>query len=400
MKINLQTYLISNLVALFEVRGAGVYLVGGCVRDLFRKQGVDFEQMYYLSCKDFKDIDLLITGLSQERILQVLKQHRIKHDVVGKSFGVIKVWYEGNEIDIALPRTEKSTGEKHTDFEVVVDHNLAIEDDLLRRDFTINAIAIDLITGEIIDPFGGLKDLEKGLIQTLTPQSFKDDPLRMLRGIQFAARFKFEMSYDTLAQIHENKYKARSISPERITTELTKGLANPQVMYHLLHTTGLDIILFEAPYLNLENNRFLLQNTKTLMEFLLSFPFVGLSLLRLTRDQIKERDALLLLKHAEENDQNPQTVYRALRIYPKVIETKVFQKLLPVLRDFENKVYPNNLSDLVLRGHDLMDMGIKNDAIGTALNNLVDDVIAGNVKNTKIELTQRIKQYYKHDNNI
>lgn len=396
MEIYLQTYLMSNLVSFFDLRGGRVYLVGGCVRDLFHKQGVSSYNMYYLSPKDFKDIDLLVTGLSQEEVLEVLSRHNIKHDAVGKSFGVIKAWYEGIEIDIALPRTEKSIGEKHTDFEVIVDHNLAIEDDLLRRDFTINAIAIDLITKEVIDPFGGLEDLQRGVIKTLTPQSFKDDPLRMLRGIQFAARFKFEMSYDTLAQIHENKYKVRSISPERITTELTKGLANPQVMYHLLHMTGLDIILFETPYLNLENNRFLLQNTKTLMEFLLSFPFVDLSLLRLTRDQIKERDALLLLKHAEKTDQSPQTVYRAIKIYPKVVETRVFEKLLPVLRNFELKVYPNNLSDLVLRGTDLTDLGFKNKEIGIVLNNLIDDVIAGKVENKKSHLINHIKENYKN----
>ena len=139
-----------------------------------------------------KDVDFLIRGLTLKNIADALAPLG-KVSEVGQAFGVVTATIDGEEFDFAIPRTsETKTGDKHTDFEVVTDPSASVESDLGRRDFTINAIAKDS-GGRIIDLFGGLEDLQNKVIRAVgDPDSrFKEDPLRMLRAIQFAARFGF-----------------------------------------------------------------------------------------------------------------------------------------------------------------------------------------------------------------
>src|SRR5690606_8675300 len=135
------------------------------------------------------------------------------------------------DIDIAIPRTERATGEGgHKGFEVSSDHNLPIEKDLERRDFTINAIAKD-INGNVIDPFGGQRDLKEKIIRVVNPQAFSDDPLRMLRAVQFAARFGFPIEPKTEQLIKANAHRIREIAAERILIELEKIVKKGDVLY-------------------------------------------------------------------------------------------------------------------------------------------------------------------------
>ena len=158
--------------------GGRVYMVGGTLRDA-------------LLGREQKDLDLLITGLPQDRLIRLLRQYG-RVQLIGRAFGVIKFlprqWTDP-PIDIALPRTEVSTGIGHRDFAVTFDHTLPIETDLQRRDFTINAMALDLADDRLIDPFGGYQDLQRQWLRQVSPAAFPEDPLRMLRGVQFAARF-------------------------------------------------------------------------------------------------------------------------------------------------------------------------------------------------------------------
>jgi len=151
--------------------GGKIYEVGGSVRDR-------------LLNIPRKDKDLLITGLPIELIVNLIKQYG-KTILAGKSFGVIKFSPHIEKdvtIDIAIPRKEVSTGVGHRDFTVEYDPDLPIEQDLARRDFTINAMAYDIEKGEIIDPFGGKEDLRNKIIRVVFPQAFAEDPLRLLRG--------------------------------------------------------------------------------------------------------------------------------------------------------------------------------------------------------------------------
>jgi tRNA nucleotidyltransferase (CCA-adding enzyme) len=212
-----------------------IYEVGGAVRD-----------KYISPILPDKDKDYLVTGIPLDDLCFLLRNFG-KVDLVGKSFGVIKFLpynkYNGeNVFDIALPRKEYSTGPGHKDFKVEFDHNLGVEDDLSRRDFTINAMAEDLATKKLVDPLNGRKDIKKRLIRITNPNSFKDDPLRMLRAVQFAARFEFELEEKTYLSLCENVELISTVSAERIQEELNKLLLKakyPSTGLRLMQRTGL-----------------------------------------------------------------------------------------------------------------------------------------------------------------
>jgi tRNA nucleotidyltransferase (CCA-adding enzyme) len=154
-------------------------MVGGAVRDR-------------LLGHEAKDIDLEVFGLPQERVRSLLDRFG-RVDTVGESFTVFKL---GN-IDVSLPRTESKIGRGHKGFQVMGDPWLSYEDAARRRDFTINAIAEDPLTGEIVDPFDGRGDLRRRLLRMVDARTFGDDSLRVLRALQFAARFELEMDSAT-----------------------------------------------------------------------------------------------------------------------------------------------------------------------------------------------------------
>lgn len=133
-----------------------------------------------------KDIDMEVYGLEVDAVESALKPH-FRLDTVGRSFGVLIL--KGENIDIALPRRESRTGPKHTDFKVTGDPRMSAEEAASRRDFTINAISCDPLSGEIIDPYNGRSDLENRRLRHVS-DAFSEDPLRVLRGMQFIARFE------------------------------------------------------------------------------------------------------------------------------------------------------------------------------------------------------------------
>ncbi len=213
-----------------------IYEVGGCVRDSLLHRNLDS-----------KDRDYLVCGITLPRLQQILRRYG-RVDTVGRSFGVVKFTPHADDdeiamtFDISLPRSEKSTGIGHTDFEVDFDPALPVDQDLIRRDFSINAIAHDLHDGSIIDPYGGQTDLENHVIRMVAPQSFTEDPLRMLRAVQFAARFEFEIEAGTRQALVENVDLIKSVSTERIAEELNKMMTRadkPSIGLRLMQETGL-----------------------------------------------------------------------------------------------------------------------------------------------------------------
>lgn len=197
--------------------GGEVYEVGGTVRD-------------ELLHREHKDRDLLVRKLPMESLIRILRR---MGDVftVGKSFGVIKFYPKDDPqacFDIALPRREVSTGVGHKDFEVDFDPELAVEIDLSRRDFTINAMARNLVDRCLIDPFHGKKDLESKILRMVSTTAFEEDPLRLMRGIQFAARFELTISPETFAAMKKNAPLIKTVSPERISEEIRKLLMAPK----------------------------------------------------------------------------------------------------------------------------------------------------------------------------
>jgi tRNA nucleotidyltransferase (CCA-adding enzyme) len=241
-----------------EEAGGKIYSVGGAVRDEFLG-------------KESKDLDILITGVPFEQLEQILGKYGAVN-AVGKSFGVLKFKPKGasEDIDIAIPRTETPTGEGgHQGFDVKSDHSLPIEKDLERRDFTINAIAKD-IEGNIVDPFGGQEDLKNKVIKVVNPQAFSDDPLRMLRAVQFASRFGFSIESETMKMIKENAGRVKEIAPERILTEFDKIVKKGNVLTGaiLLDETGLLKEIFgRGLYYDFRNTKEPFDKVRTMGEF-------------------------------------------------------------------------------------------------------------------------------------
>lgn len=139
-----------------------------------------------------KDLDLEVFGIAQEALLPLLRRLG-RVEPVGQAFPVYKL----GAIDVALPRRESKTGRGHKGFTVEGDPSMAFEDAARRRDFTINAIAWDPLTGEYLDPFNGRQDLDRRILRVVDPQTFADDSLRVLRALQFAARFELTIDPDT-----------------------------------------------------------------------------------------------------------------------------------------------------------------------------------------------------------
>ena len=206
-------------------------LIGGYVRD-------------FLLNKPSNDIDIELYGVnSLEKVEKILQEFGDVNSV-GRSFGVCKLSYEGLDLDFSLPRKDSKIASGHRGFEIVVDPSLDFLSATKRRDFTINAIGYDVFAKEILDPFGGVSDLQKKLLRAVDSQTFVEDPLRVLRLVQFAARL--EMSVDeelfSLCKSMVKEKEFQELASERIYEEIKKLLlqsAKPSVGIKLLHGLGL-----------------------------------------------------------------------------------------------------------------------------------------------------------------
>ncbi|MDO4489671.1 MAG: HD domain-containing protein [Lachnospiraceae bacterium] len=199
-----------RIARLVDQAGGRVFYVGGFVRDLLMK-------------RENKDIDIEVHGVSVEKLEEILKSVGYLTEM-GASFGVFGL--KGYDLDIAMPRKEEAIGRGHKDFKVDVDPYLGTEKAAIRRDFTMNALMQDVLTGEIVDHFGGVEDLKKGVLRHVNPDTFVEDPLRVLRGAQFAARFDFVIAEDT--QQLSSGVDLSTLAPERIMGELEKALLKAQ----------------------------------------------------------------------------------------------------------------------------------------------------------------------------
>jgi poly(A) polymerase/tRNA nucleotidyltransferase (CCA-adding enzyme) len=208
-----------------------LFRVGGAVRDaLLGTPSID------------KDVDYVVRAVPPEELEAILSRHG-RVAFVGKSFGVYKFKTGAGDvdIDIAYPRTEVSTGPGHRDFDVRCDWMLPVEADLARRDFTINAIAESVADGRLVDPSGGRRDIEARILRMVFPEAFREDPLRILRGVRFAARFALRIDEDTFAAMKASENLVDTLSAERIQEELTKLLTQcdrPSEGFETMRRTG------------------------------------------------------------------------------------------------------------------------------------------------------------------
>ena len=220
------------------VRGLGLdaYLVGGAVRD-------------ELLGLESKDADFVVPGVDYAGLRRALEPHGKVEDfeVAGRQVGA-RLYPRDKRvraaapagIEFAPPRAERSTGPGRHDFQIVADPSLSIEDDMARRDFTVNAIARRLETGDLVDPFNGQQDLQDGVLRTVGPRSFAEDPLRIVRGLRLVSQLGLTPDESTLQQMREEAGSVRLVSSERLGDELAKLLlgAEPAHALRLARETG------------------------------------------------------------------------------------------------------------------------------------------------------------------
>lgn len=192
--------------------GGRLYLVGGAVRD-------------ELLGKEIHDEDYCVTGI--EDFQKLFPEAYIR----GKDFAVFDI----NGKEFAMARTETKQGKGHKEFNIKTEPNITIEQDLFRRDITINSIAKDVLTQEIIDPYNGQKDIKNKIIRA-TSKSFSEDPLRVYRVARFAAQLGFSVEKETIKMMNELKGELENLSKERVFSEFKKALETdkPSIFFEVL----------------------------------------------------------------------------------------------------------------------------------------------------------------------
>jgi tRNA nucleotidyltransferase (CCA-adding enzyme) len=199
---------LDRIIRDLHTAGFRALIAGGAVRD----------DLLGLAPKDF---DVEVYGVSFE-VLKELLAHHGRIDLVGQSFGVIKLTVSGGAAyDFSLPRRDSKTGRTHRDFLTTFDLDITPKEAASRRDFTINAMAFDPVAKELLDYFGGREDLENHVLRA-TSDAFREDPLRVLRGMQFACRFNLTVDPSTAEQCRVIVPEYSTIAQERVAEEFMK----------------------------------------------------------------------------------------------------------------------------------------------------------------------------------
>lgn len=217
---------LGEVVKDLHAAGHRAVVAGGAVRDA----------ILGLTPKDF---DIEVYGVAYDRLAGLLAQ-RGRIDLVGKSFGVVKLSVNGATYDFNVPRRDSKTGVHHRDFHSTFDETITPKEAASRRDFTVNAMAWDPITGEILDFFGGQEDLNRRTLRA-TSTAFREDPLRVLRGMQFACRFDLKLEPATAIECQAIADQYVTLARERVAEEFMKWAvkgAHPSRIFEYLTDSG------------------------------------------------------------------------------------------------------------------------------------------------------------------
>lgn len=219
---------IEEIAKIIKQNGGNTYLVGGAVRDAILN-------------KSIKDEDYCVTGISPEKFMVLFPEAHIR----GKSFEVFDLEHR----EFALARKETKSGKGHKDFQVETNEKITIEEDLQRRDITINSIAQDVLTKQLIDPFDGQKDLKAGVIRA-TSEKFSEDPLRVYRVARMAAILNFKVAPNTIKMMHNLKDELSTLSKERVFVEFRKALEadKPSIFFDVLRDAKLLDVHFKPVF--------------------------------------------------------------------------------------------------------------------------------------------------------
>lgn len=219
---------ILEIAKIIKSNGGKLYLVGGAIRDEILK-------------RENHDKDYCVTKISKEKFLELFPNAKIQ----GKAFEVFTI--ENKEI--ALARIEKKVSTGHSGFEIETNEQITIEQDLARRDITINSIAKDVLTNEIIDPFNGLQDIKNKIIRATT-NAFKEDPLRVYRVARFASTLEFTVEEETIKLMNSLKNELNTLPKERVFEEFKKAISSqkPSIFFETLKKANVLDVHFKEIY--------------------------------------------------------------------------------------------------------------------------------------------------------
>ena len=396
----LATALSADVRDAIKRKGGKIYQIGGAVRD-------------EILGKVSKDLDLLVVGVELDELSRVLKPFG-KVNLVGKAFGILKFVPEGEteEVDISIPRVDsKSTGKGHKDFEVKLGKGITLQQDQLRRDFWINALAKDIDTGEVIDvERKGMTDIKNKEIRMISPVAFEEDPLRMLRAVQFAARFGFKIERETFKEIKNNARSISTVSAERFQEEFRKMFTKaekPSIGIKLLFVTGLiDHILPQSNLRHIDLASIDKLDKK-------AFPtFIGMMMSGYGSSAGKEVASKMRLSKVDSDAVQVVVTYMAkspflerddfkLVQFMKGVSNKGIQsidayldaKKRPTLSSKLKRMKVTSIRDLSVGGRDLMKLGIRGKQVGDALQYALEFAVRSG-RNNKSELMNAIKEKF------
>lgn len=222
---------LSHFACAIRNEGGTAFLVGGCVRDIFL--GIPA-----------KDFDVEVHGMSLDCIEKTLQDIQFNYSEVGKHFGILKATSPDKvDFDISIPRREKKSGIGHKDFTIEIDPNLTMKEACRRRDFTINALMLDMLTGEVHDFFYGMDDMQCNILRAVDPKTFVEDPLRAMRALQFVSRFNLNVHPDSFKVIQKivKSGELNALPKERLQGEWKKLLLskNPTAGLELAKKLGI-----------------------------------------------------------------------------------------------------------------------------------------------------------------
>lgn len=380
--------------------GGKPHFVGGAIRD------------FHLN-KESKDIDIIVSNIPANRLVDILRNFG-KVDEVGESFGVIKFKpqeFEVDEpIDIALPRTERPmTPQEKEEYKIKYgkypsayqafttkpSHELPVHNDLGRRDFTINAIAQDYL-GNTIDPYKGVEDIKAGKIRMVDRKVFSQDPLRMLRGVQFASRFGFEIEPETFKEIKDNAKLIHGIPGERILMEIEKIVQKGDQYKgaELLCQTNLWKEISGLSCSKYEKEEF--EKSKELSEFLFLMMFDVADLnkalqvaKRLKCEIVTEKQLKGLYLAWTKEDNNHNVVFELNRIHPSCLSLNV---LPDKIKESIASDMPKSFADVKISGNELMELGYKGEEVGKALKDVLNQIFERKLDNNKEKIIKYLKK--------
>lgn len=371
-----------------------IFFVGGCVRDS-------------LLNLPRKDIDIVVRNLKLEEILNIIKPFG-RVEVVGESFSIlIFKSHEGLQLDIALPRID-SKGEitegknAHTAIIAQSDPFMKIEEDLGRRDFTINSMAINQ-EGKLIDPFDGEKDLKAKVLQATNLKAFSDDPLRILRALRFALRFGLEIDVQVEQMIKKNKKDLENIPTERIYDELTK-IVETKIKISSFYKLIKHLELSEE-FFGVKNvSEFSLHNlitATTVSELLFALDIDDIAnkmkeRMKMPIHCFKELVALEKLKQSHGGNAKRQ-FFDCLQIWPDLLYSEYVNKnayFKSISEEFISGGLPKNKKEMKINGKYLLELGYPaNEEMGKVLDSVLNAILECRIENKQYqkEILEKIK---------